>query len=922
MSIKNIFLSLKIKSTKNILLFVFICLLELALAIGGGMIIGRSLITIWFELSVISLIVGVSFLYWVPIYQRSRYIKILRNKYNEVQGNKENDGISANTSAKKIKKGFFLKKHAISTQAKLFFGLFFLAVVLALIPLGEWENRLFNWVYNILNALRTAMQFFTVNGDMKDIILKGGGISSVDFYCCYVLLLCVVAGILFAYNIVIIFAKEFYSYMDYWVVHPFSAIYVMSELNERSVTLAESIMLKHQNSRNERSSTMSYNPRFYFCDTNQKDNQAAFKLISRAWQLDATILKRDITELKIKLGAKSNTFYFIGKDEEENVNKVKQISEAYRRKDIKKKLRIYIYASRTESEMIIDDINEQFYNIVKEEGKKDYPLTIRRIDEHYRFALDFFWEQGEKFFDSLKSTAVDNKIKIFRVGFIGFGEYAYELLKTLCALGQLPGCRLIVYIFDKAAENKKAKFQQELLNNCFNNSEKVYKISDRIVEANEEQLARIMYHDYPFYELHFIKCDVEKNAVINSCADKKFTHMFFLLGNDKLNIDMATKISVAYSRQGLKMKLYAMVKNDETVVQLRRKNGTFSKHYPDITLIGTNCERYAYESIAEDRIEEVAKQVHKNYCINKIFAGLYDDVDKYSANLSDNIYGENIKPFKQQLYKMKDDILRKWRENPEIRSDEINQIIQNKQYSEITQALNLLACNCTNQAERDSIQSVINIIKSLKDKLNKVWDARVLDMEFYKEEYFRRSSKARALFEKLLFDLGYLCVKNNNIIICKNVVSEYVEDRDWNLNSDPQKRYYPQNIPFYLVLERKSKMFTSDYDKNFADYLHNTNYKNFAHYMVGTEHINSQWFEMNNIFQKRWMVFRWGEGYQKCSVINEDNNPRNKSTKTHAYIIPYVEIYMDDYKRFRHTVYVYLPKEQDRKRLGYTISEQ
>ena len=74
----------------------------------------------------------------------------------------------------------------------------------------------------------------------------------------------------------------------------------------------------------------------------------------------------------------------------------------------------------------------------------DTNLKIRRIDGHYRFALDFFWDYGTEFFKNLRYANNEN-IEIIRVGFIGFGEYAYELLKVLCALGQLPRCRSVSY---------------------------------------------------------------------------------------------------------------------------------------------------------------------------------------------------------------------------------------------------------------------------------------------------------------------------------------------------------------------------------------------------------------------------------------------------------------------------------------------
>lgn len=82
--------------------------------------------------------------------------------------------------------------------------------------------------------------------------------------------------------------------------------------------------------------------------------------------------------------------------------------------------------------------------------------------------------------------------------------------------------------------------------------------------------------------------------------------------------------------------------------------------------------------------------------------------------------------------------------------------------------------------------------------------------EYNKKEYYRRSSKARALFEKLMFKLGYLeyqtkasCLEMGQVVV-NNVVTEFgVKDDDWQLpnyqldNSKFNQAYLPKNIPVY-----------------------------------------------------------------------------------------------------------------------------
>lgn len=90
------------------------------------------------------------------------------------------------------------------------------------------------------------MQVFVVDGGLTDFVenikilslLTNGG---KGVYLIYTSCLLVFAGFLFTFKIVNLIAKEFKAYWDYWVMHRLSDIYVMSELNNRSIAVAESI---------------------------------------------------------------------------------------------------------------------------------------------------------------------------------------------------------------------------------------------------------------------------------------------------------------------------------------------------------------------------------------------------------------------------------------------------------------------------------------------------------------------------------------------------------------------------------------------------------------------------------------------------------------------------------------------------------
>ena len=516
----------------------------------------------------------------------------------------------------------------------------------------------------------------------------------------------------------------------------------------------------------------------------------------------------------------------------------------------------------------------------------DTNLKIRRIDGHYRFALDFFWDYGTEFFKNLRYANNEN-IEIIRVGFIGFGEYAYELLKVLCALGQLPRCRLIIYIFDKNADEKMRKFQKELLENRVNCAECCLTARKHVKESEHEVMTDIKYHDNPFYEIHFIKTDVEDNNFIESnCRNNKpFTNMFFLLGDDAKNIKISIDLIRAFSRLKQTLpKCYIMVRSDETTAYIKSSQ-SFNKTYTGIECIGADLERYDFNTILEDELEYLGRAVHWSYAFNKTLAeGI--KCNETSSKIIYNALKGNYNYY-NIYHQFSDD---KCKENKRIKAN-----IQKNCGSMILEKYKLIADACNNAVD-----------------------------EYNKKEYYRRSSKARALFEKLMFKLGYLeyqtkasCLEMGQVVV-NNVVTEFgVKDDDWQLpnyqldNSKFNQAYLPKNIPVYKS-KLKCYIGTSsnlneypylEYYKKLADetnlIYNNLNIDKDNLYRFDP-HINVQWFEVNNIFQKRWMVFRWSEGYIKMD--GDKNEEQDLSCKSHKFLMPYIEIYANQYYRIRHTL--------------------
>lgn len=817
-------------------------------------------------------------------------------------------------------RSLFLQKHLISTQAKIFISLFIVSLFVSLLPMVEWAK---NGVLGVLYAIRRAMQAFVVDGDLREF-----GVKCVTFYNGYVALLCVMAGCIFTFNIVFIVAKEFFAHLSYWIVHPLSNVIVFSELNDKSIALAENIFYRYYN---ESKDALDKNlqkqglPRFYFCDAYPRDTEEITELISRAWHIGAVLMRRDIKDLNIKMYSKHNSFYVIGNDETENreqaksicdsISQIKNKTERKRKTSNKQKNNgkksgdskgnqigkntVYIYASGSVSEQVIDAINSDTNNSKQgnsnsskknnDDADSQYEkvIKIRRIDEHGKFAFDFFWDHGREFFEAIRYNANEANTKSINVCFLGFGEYAFELLKMLCSLGQLPRCQLSVQIYDLNKANVKRKIWNLLQHQASDNDSK----SDK----------KFIYS--PYYKIHYNKLNVEdEQALIQYCGGKKeFTHYICALGDDVLNMKIASNIQVYNARKNKNPLIYCVVKNKEQFKSLDTANQD-----KNIILVGSIRERYDYAALWQQS-EQMAQKMYRRHAIHeKIINNVIQTIREIIKKCKGGIFKDNTTNMLQDLEnELVKNILNEQRTNESIPDD-------SQQLTELVKQISVydLGQKLRNNGLRDekvdqfvklyTIQIKNSIDTITKDITNQFYNGRgkidyaKLDYEFNREEYHRRSSKSRLLFEKLLFELGYLEYRADKLNI-NNLVSDYHigndKWREWgNTKAQDIELYFPKG-----ELSDKSASECEDLGRNERSTA--TQERNAEN--LPDIQIDGQRFGLYSMLQRRWMVFQWGEGYERTESIED---PVNRQAKLHPYLRTYDEIYDDFEAKIKHTI--------------------
>lgn len=364
----------------------------------------------WLGTSIFYVASAISLIALSKRYQRKRRIEQLTDRRFEILGKKGAVQSDPNIieNGKKPETNaitdLVFRERVFPTQNGIAIFLVITGLIFCLVPYQNWKGA--EGVLDFINIFRQTMQMFVVDGGISDFIqdgcvppdmLEGMNQGFILILNIYTALMCVIAGLIFTFKLIDIFAKEFKAYVDYWFIHPLSDIYVMSELNEASLALAESIFLKYyrekskskktpqnendtedeKNSENknqtkaekkskkvkkkaEAEKKLVKNVRIYFCDVYSDNKERGAELISRAKLLGAVVMKRDIAEIKIKSSCRSNYFFLIGSNEEENVEQAQQIRASSEVCKLKKNLELYIYATRQESEFIIDNMQNEF----------------------------------------------------------------------------------------------------------------------------------------------------------------------------------------------------------------------------------------------------------------------------------------------------------------------------------------------------------------------------------------------------------------------------------------------------------------------------------------------------------------------------------------------------------------------------------
>ena len=459
----------------------------------------------------------------------------------------------------------FTKKRKFKLFNALFVGVFLAAIVIFFPVHFAQEDSTFGGAWRaVLLSLFNAMQIFA-GGCEFNVVKEGLAYCPNQYDMVYQIwsaTLFVLAPV-FTFGIVLSLFKNLTATLKLYCSF-FRDLYVFSELNDKSIVLANDIK-----SKNKRATIV-------FTDVFEENEESSFELIQEAKKLRAICFKKDILVVNFNryFSRKSTSFFTIGYNETENLNQSLKIIERYK---LKKNTHLYVFSTNIESELLLSSID-----------KGD--MKVRRINEVHSLINRLLYNRGEIIFESAREN--QNGSKDISAVVIGMGQHGTEMIKSLSWFGQMDGYDLQINAFDKdpLAKEKFVLKAPELMSDKYN-KKKIHGEATYSIDIHSGiDVSTITFAD----EIYKIK-----NA----------TYVLVALGNDDINISTAVNLRMYFERMNIHPVIQAIVYNSQQKKSLFGVKN-FKKQDYDIEFIGDLEESYIVDAIIYSKLEELALQRH------------------------------------------------------------------------------------------------------------------------------------------------------------------------------------------------------------------------------------------------------------------------------------------------------------------------
>lgn len=453
----------------------------------------------------------------------------------------------------------------------------------------------------LLMSVHNSIRLFIIDGDY-DVILEhlvNVNERTASIYSAFAAIIFMFAPAL-TFSFVLSFFKNISAYGHYFFGF-FKDGYIFSELNEKSLALAESLLNENSKKR-----------LIVFTNVFQDDKGNIHELVERANELGAICFKKDIASINFKIHNKKKStlsFFTIGADESENINQSLKLINNYKERE---NTNLYVFSNSVNSELLL---------MSPDKGA----VKVRRIDDIRSLINRILYDSGEMFFESAQTISGKDE-KLISVVILGLGQYGTCMIKALSWFCQMDGYKVCINAFDQDPEAKSKFAAQcpELMS----------------AEHNGKEIPGDAYYDIKIHSgINYETSKFTKKIQELSNA----TYVLVSLGNDETNIKTAVYIRMLFERMNHKPIIQAIVYNSDRKEALKGIRNYHGELY-NIDFIGDLKSTYSEKVIINSELEKDALDWNGNWWEEEDFwryeynyrssvaSALHKKVRKYSAN--------------------------------------------------------------------------------------------------------------------------------------------------------------------------------------------------------------------------------------------------------------------------------------------------
>lgn len=452
----------------------------------------------------------------------------------------------------------------INTINILLVGVFFSALMLFLPVNGEPDNVMMQGWRVLLLSILDAMKVFGGGGEYGAIADSMAQCSAVQrgIYLTWAVTLFVYAPVL-TFSFVLSLFRNLSAFCRYGAAF-FKEVYIFSQLNDQSLTLAKDVKKHHASAA------------VVFTDVSEGSDEKTGRRIESAKKMGAICFKKPILAIAFRfhMPAKKITFFTIGADENENQEQALQLIEKYRDRP---NTHLYVFTSKVDGQLLLADIDKG-------------SMKVRRINPVQSLIHSLLYEEGHRIFEGAVPAA--DGVKDITAVVVGLGGHGTEMVKALAWFGQMDGYRITIHAFDKdpLAEDKFTALAPELMSPDYNG----------VLVKGEAQYTITIHSGM----------DVETATFARTVsALKGASYVLVALGDDDKNVGAAVNLRMLFERNGADPVIQAIVYN---TTQKKALSGirNYNEQPYRITFVGDMESIFAEKVILESKLEALALERH------------------------------------------------------------------------------------------------------------------------------------------------------------------------------------------------------------------------------------------------------------------------------------------------------------------------